>query len=172
MTRVPTNGLAQDAAGEPGATYAYTLTSGVPQGAQTVTATVSSGTDAKTLFVVAVNSTSNVTIAASAKQEGDAANPSVTLTTEARFVGFVLNALFSGQNAPSSCTAGTGHAKLGGGRDFGSQSAVAEIGNFTGASVASGWTALSEDVAMIAVALESNVSMVSNPSPLAHLRAR
>lgn len=155
LTRIPVNGFAQDTSGEAGAAYLYLLNSGVLQGAQTLEATVASGTNAKRVWGVTINSVGRVKITDSGKVEGDTANPSVTFATAAPWTGLALNVCFSGQNAPGSLTAGAGYIKLGGGRDFGSQSAVAEAGSLAGASVASGWTATSEDVAMIALALQA-----------------
>jgi hypothetical protein len=152
-----------DPAGEPGAVYVYILTTNVPQGAQTVAVTVSSGTDAKTAWVVTLNSGGPVTVTDSELLAGDTANPSVTLGTTADWVGMALNVCFSGLGTTGSLTAGTGHTKLGGGRDFGNQVVVAEIGNLVGANIASGWTAAIEDVAMVAVALEAPLPEDESP---------
>lgn len=160
MTRVPTDGLAQDAAGEPGAAYAYTLLTSVPQGTQTVAATVSSGTDAKTGWAMTFTGGASCRIAASGRVQGDVANPSVTLGTAANFVGFAMSVLYSGLAAPADATiaGGSGYTKLtgsaSGGRDFGNQAATAEYGAKSGANVACGWTASSDDVAMCALAIE------------------
>jgi hypothetical protein len=152
MTRVPTNGLAQDTAGEPGAAYAYFLGSGIPSGPKTVAVTVSSGTTAKRAHCFTVAAPDNTRVAASGRVQGDTANPSVTLSTTSAFAGLVVNALFSGQNDLGSLGVGAGYDPIG--RDFGSQTCAVAYGHKTGSSVASGWTATSDDVAMVALAVE------------------
>lgn len=153
MTRVATHGLAQDTTGEPGAAYAYLLTSGVLQGAQTVAYDVSTGTDAKRSYIIGLNSIAPVQVVAGGRVQADADDPSVTLATTADFVGFIANFLYSGLNDPASITAPSGGAAFPP-TDFGSQSAIAFMGNREGASIASGWvTTGSDDVAMIALAL-------------------
>lgn len=152
MTRVSTNGLAQDSAGEAGAVYAYTLHTGIPSGPQTVAVTVSSGTTAKRGHCFTVTAPDRTRVAASGRVQGDTADPSVTLGTGSGFAGFVVNALYSGQNALSSLTVGAGYDPIG--IDFGNQTGAVEYGHKTGASVASGWTATSDDVAMVAVAID------------------
>ena len=161
MTRIATDGLAQDTVGEPGAAYAYFLGSNVPTGAQTVAVTVSSGTDAKTGWAVTLSGDSNQAIAASGKIQVDTLNPSVTLATDGYFDGVCLSVFFSGLNAPTdgTITAGTGYTKLtasaAGGRDFGTESACAQYASgLKGASIVCGWTAASDDCAMIALAVK------------------
>lgn len=154
MTRVPTNGLAVDTAGEPGAVYVYFLDSDtIPQDTQTVAVTVSTGTTAKQGRCFTLQSDGPTRIVASGKQEGDAANPSVTLATPASFSGVILNALFSGQNSPGSATPGI--TPILSGRDFGTTIGVFEGGFGSGANIASGWTATTEDVAMSTLAIDT-----------------
>lgn len=152
LTRIPTNGLAQDGAGEAGAAYAYFLGSGIPVGPQTVAVTVSSGTTAKRAHCFTITAPDNTRVAASGRVQTDTANPSVTLSTPSGFKGLVVNALYSGQNDLTSLTADAGYDVIG--RDFGTQVCAVEYGHKTGASVASGWTVSSDDVAMVAAAID------------------
>ena len=161
MTRIATDGFAQDTVGEPGAAYVYFLGSNVPTGAQSVAVTVSSGTDAKTGWAVTLSGDADQAIAASGKIQVDTLNPSVTLATDGYFDGVCLSVFFSGLNAPTdgTITAGTGYTKLtasaAGGRDFGTESASAQYASgLKGANIACGWTAASDDVAMIALAVK------------------
>lgn len=169
MTRIA---FAQDTAGEPGASYLYYLGSGIPSGTQTVAVTVSSGTDAKTGASVTFTAKGNTRVAASGIQQGDAANPSITLATPASYEGMVIGALFSGAAAPSSLTPGTDLVDFLN-RDYGAQSGRCAYGQKSGANVVFNFTAASDDVAMVAAALEIvPTSLISNPQPLAHLFAR
>lgn len=153
MDRVPTNGYASDPAGEPGASYMFFLGSGIPTGPQTVAVSVSGGSNAKTAYCMTLNAGRDTMIAASGKVEGDTLNPSVTLATGSDFAGTCCSILYSGQNAPASLVPGAGYTALGGGRDFGSQSARAMFGTKSGASVVCDWSASAEDTAMIAAAI-------------------
>lgn len=154
MNRVPTNGYARDTAGEPGASYMYFLGSGIPTGAQTVAISVLGGTDAKTAYCMTLNAGRDTRVVTSGKVEGDTANPSVTLATPASFAGTCCSIFYSGLNAPTGITPGSGYFSLGGGRDFGSQSAKAQFGTRSGANVVCDWVSLSDDVAMIAAAID------------------
>jgi hypothetical protein len=123
-----------------------------------VAVTVTSGTDTKKCTSTTYTATGDTRIAASNKTTGDQANPAVTLATNADFNGMVYACLFSGQNAPASITAGTtanpNYQSLSG-QDFGSQSTLSQYGQQAGANVVCGFTSLSEDVAMVAAAIEA-----------------
>lgn len=154
LTRVATNGFVADTAGEVGAVYAYFLGSGIPTGAQTVVVTTAD-INAKSAWCLSVTAANDTQIAGSGKASGDAANPTVTINTIAGFAGFVAGVLFSGQNAPASITAGSGYTILTLKSDFGLTSGVAERADAkTGASIVVNFTATSEDVAIIGVAVE------------------
>lgn len=137
---------------EPGRCYVFFLGSGIPTGAQTVvmggTATVYQ------IWSATLTAASDTEVAASGTQTStSAANPSITLATVAAYTGIAFGVCFSGQNAPSSLTAGSGYTKLSGDRDFGSTSATAEYGAKSGASVVVNYTATAEDVAFVAAAV-------------------
>lgn len=155
LARVPADGFAADSAGEVGAVYMYFLGTGVPTGAQTVQVTVGAGAEAKRAVVFTITAATDIELAASGSVEGDAANPSVTLATDASFAGFLANAIFSGHDSPASLTGA--YTDNGGpnGRDFGTQCAAFQWSSAqTGANVPLGWTAAVEDVAMISAAFQ------------------
>lgn len=149
MTRVPTNGFAQDTAGEPCAIVCYTLLSGIPTGSVSVTY---SATGTQRLTVVSFDSVwSAVEIKASGKQEGDAANPSISLDSSTDTAVRVMGLMSGGASvAPAA--------------DYGVElSEQALSGAFTcwvghhvfgmTGNVTIGATAASDDVAAIAIAL-------------------
>ncbi len=150
MTRVQ---FAQDAAGEPGCSYLYFLGSGIPTGAQTVSCTVSAGTEAKKGSSLGLIASGDTRVVTSGKVEGDTADPTLTLATPATFEGICAGTLYSGQNAPSGITEGAGYVGFGS-NDFGSQSAKSQFGQKEGANVAFNMTSTIEDVAMVAAAIE------------------
>lgn len=156
MTRVPTNGYATDAAVEVGSVYAYTLHSSIPTGAQTVSiAWDDTGTNAqKRAACITVTAAADTEIVTSGKIDGDAANPSLSLDSGAvtAFRAFVL---FSGRPL-ASITLGSGLTSvLAEDLDTSTRSrhVAYETTPATG-STARGWTASSDDVAMIGVALK------------------
>lgn len=174
MTRVQTN---LDSASEIGRTYIYFLGAAIPTGAQTVAPTVSSGTDAKTWWCVTLRADSNTEAFPVSGIDGDATNPSVTLGTEAADLGMACSVLWSGLNAPTdgTITAGAGYTKLAGsaagGRDFGTQSACAEYGVKSGASIVVNWTAAVEDCAMSACFVrEASIGLPQASRMLSHSR--
>ncbi len=78
-----------------------------------------------------------------------AANPTITLPSSAGDTGLAVGVLFSGANALSSIAVGSGYTALTGpdggtsgtvtGKDFGSQTAVAEYGSKSGANINVDW---------------------------------
>lgn len=157
MTRVPTNGLAQDSAGEVGAIFCYFLGSSIPTGAQTVSITHTGSADVKFPVCITLTAAADTEIGASGKLEGDQADPQIALDTGAT-ESLRFAAVHSGQNTLGNLSPVTDvSATLSSARfDYGSQ--VALIGRQTSAassgSFTIGWTALSEDVAMVAVAVQ------------------
>lgn len=151
MTRVQ---FAQDTVGEPGAAYAYFLGGTIPTGSQSVAVTVSAGTETKAAQSVGLRATGPTRVAASGKQEGDVANPSITLPTLASFEGMVFASLLSGANATSSHSPGANFANMGS-VSFGAQSVRNEWGTLSGANVVADYAAASDDVAMVALAIEA-----------------
>jgi hypothetical protein len=155
MTRVA---FAQDSAGEPGCVYAYALTSGVPSGTQTVTVTVSAGTEANLGASYGLLTSAGARVFTGTVQ-GDTANPTVTLSTPSTFEGFAVATVFSGLAAPSNITAGAAFEKSAG-IDFGNQAGTDQCGQISGANAAVAFTATSDDVAMIALAVQALAALL------------
>lgn len=165
MTRVPTNGFAQDTLTEPGATYLYSLGASIPTGAQTVSITHSGSADPKTAYCASATAATDTEIGASGKVQEDAANPSVALDTGANSsLRYAIG--YSGVAAPASVVALTGMETLGTTtqHDFGSW--IGSFGQQTTASTGSftiGFTIVSDDVAMCAVAIQEISAAVTKP---------
>lgn len=166
----PNNGFVADATGELGGVYSFFLGSGIPTGAQTVAVTTANG-DAKRAWCVSLTAGADTQIAASNKTSGDAANPSVVIPTLASFVGFAGAVLFSGQNAPASVTAGSGYTLLTATEDFGITSGLAERSDTrAGANIAAGFTATTEDVALIGIAVNEVVATFQPRQPASNFQ--
>lgn len=156
MTRVPTNGFAQDTAGEPGAVYAYHLGASIPTGAQTVSISHDGSATVKWAIILLDTASADTEIGGSAKLQGDQANPQSALDT-----GGVSSlrkcVLYSGTQSPSNAVvlSGMEASVAGTSHDFGNFSAVmgqqsaAASGSFT-----IGFTLGTEDVAFIALAIQ------------------
>lgn len=155
MTRVPTNGFAQDTSVEAASVYAYFVGAGLPTGAQTVSIDHDNGIfGTKHAICVTLTGAADLEVVASAKLENDAANPSVSLDSGAR-VAIKLFNLYSGQNALASITNPAGITRV--------SALKYAAGNFchvygyrttpgTGSETVS-QTATSDDVAMIGLAI-------------------
>lgn len=150
--------FAIDATTEPGCVYTYFLGKGIPTGAQTLSITVSAGTEAKIAWCMSVTAASDTQIAASAIDQDNKANPFVILRTLAAFSGIVAGAMYSGLTAATGSAVGSGYTKFtgpdSGGRAFGSNSAVAAYGAKSGASILMEWTSATDDVAFAANAIQ------------------
>lgn len=164
MTRVPTNGFAQDTAGEPNADYCYTLGSGIPTGNQTVSIAHTAGTATKQAVVITLTAATDTSIAASGKLQTDQANPSISLDSGAdvaiRLAGFASGGSGGTATVEADCTVVHDDSIAG-------QSCytLRETTPVSGAN-AVGWTALSNDVSMTAVAIieAATVAVISLPN--------
>jgi len=144
---------------EGGSAYLYFLGESVPTGARTVVvdddATMANVTYG--VWVLTFTAASDVAVAATKITEGDVANPSATIPTLAGYSGIVVAGLYSGINDPDEIAIGAGYTRLAGsqatGQDFGVMSAVCVHGAKSGANVVADFTALSNDVALVAAAL-------------------
>lgn len=143
------------AASEPGAAYLYFKGSGV---ASSGTVNVITTTGTSTAWAVTVDALKDTEFGGTATVTSTSlANPSGTVTVTAGLsLGMMVGVLFSGANAPASNAVNSGYTALtgsaAGGRDFGSQSAVAAYGAkaSAGSPVAMGWTnSTADDVALI-----------------------
>lgn len=147
MTRV---GIAQDAAGEPGAVYAYFLGKGIPTGAQTVSIVHSGSATVKHASAVSVTAPGDCACVAGASVlTADQANPQIAVDTGSS-VGVRYDVIYSGLDDPTSLTILAGMTALVS-KDFGAFSS--RVDRQTAASSGSytiGYTAASDDVAMLA----------------------
>lgn len=151
-TRV-TDGFAVDSAGEAGAVYAYFVGSGLPVAATTtVSIDHTAAAQSKRAWVWAGDAAADTEIVASGKLEENQADPQIALDTGAT-EAMRLAVVFSGLANTSDLTPIAGfqdNAVV----DFGQQ--VALTGRQTTVSTGSataGWTAASDDIAMVAVAV-------------------
>jgi hypothetical protein len=163
MTRVATNGFAQDTAGEAGAVYAYFLGSGVPVG-NPVTLSVSQSATSGTKWIgfSALDAAADTEVVASGKLEGDRANPQIALDSGAT-EALRLCGVFSGLANVSDLTVVAGMTQFGN-VDFGQQ--VGRVDHQTTASTGSftiGYTSSSDDVAMGAVAVAEVAAAGKSP---------
>lgn len=157
MTRVPTNGFAADILGEAGSVVMYELGSSIPTGPQTVSISHTGSAAVKLPVCITLTAAADTEIGASGKLEGDQADPQIALDTGAT-ESFRVAVLFSGVQIAGSLTAVTDVSAVGSsprvdfGEEFGLvgyQTSAASAGSMT-----IGWTAVSDDVAMIAVAIQ------------------
>ena len=164
MTRVPTHGfVAADAGGEQGALYAYTLLSGIPTGAQTVTCQ-GSGTTNKVMRVISYTAAAAVSIdTANSSDSASQANPSIVLATTAATNTAIAAVLLSGHNAGGSLAAGADYTQVDLEEDWGLQlsSCIRRTSNASGGNVTVDWVATAKEAAIIAIALKE----ASTPPP-------
>lgn len=156
---------ATDAAGEPGAAEWWLLGSGIPTGAQTVSATCGSTTDDIALLSIAMTAAADTQVLVSDKVEGDASNPQLTLA-RGGVSGLGITAIYSGHNAPSSLTNLSGNSDVDEG-DLGAFCYKINRQTTAGtADVAQGWTATSEDVALVAMVISEVTGQTVSPGAL------
>lgn len=158
--------FAQDTAGELGASYAYFLGAGILAGAFNVRV-ITSAVDRFAVCVLSFTATENMAVTASGLQQGDAANPSITLDSGSDTT-MRCAVLFSGQDALASVVASAGtemvYQTVTGAAPatmhFSRQSTPSS------GSSAIGYTSTIEDVAMVAVAVRVNINpAVADPDP-------
>jgi hypothetical protein len=148
MTRIS---RAADTAGEPGATYAYFLGSGIPTGAQTVSITHSATATLKIATVNSMTAAANTAVEVSNVIQADTANPQLALNSAVSALRYV--GVYSGAVGPTSLTLLGGMTAVHS-HDFGAfcsrvdRETTASSGSFT-----IGYTAASDDVGMVAVAI-------------------
>jgi hypothetical protein len=152
---------ASDSLGEAGFTEGYFLGASIPTGAQTAACSVLSGIQAKWGVAFSVTADTNTqtagTISCIAESGAGAGidDPSCTVSTITG-ASWAAAALYSGQTAAASTSAGSGFT-LSQANEFGSFSSASE---YATAQKSSGdWTAVfttagADDVAMVAIAIE------------------
>lgn len=150
---------AQDASGEQGKAYAYFLGTGIPSGAQTVRV-VSNNTSPKLISIVSLTADIDTQVDTFGSiGDSDPANPQITLTaTDFGKPAFAFAAAFSGAAAPTDLTEIAGQTRTHS-FDSGANNHVhTRTTNTYTASRAIGWTAVADDVAMVAVAVREKVT--------------
>lgn len=151
MTRIVT---AADTVTEPGRAYLYFLGSGIPTGAQTVSADLASATATDIEFVcitLTTDDAADLEVLDFDSISADAANPSVTLTYSSR-VGLAVGALYGGGAAPTAFTPNA-NCQTVHDNDFGAFYAeIIRQTNAGSADFAIGGTAATDDVAFVAAA--------------------
>ena len=148
--------FAADTATEPMAAYLLFLGSNIPTGAQNCVISSMAGAT-KMAWVETLTAAADTEVEDSGVAQNDQANPAVSLTTGASVETYVASVIMSGAGTQGAITAPSSPAgsKLDN-HDFGQQ--VAVLGdldaNDAGGGVTFTWTAGSDDVAMIAVAVK------------------
>lgn len=159
-----------DTAGEPLAAYMYFLGSEIPTGTQEVAVTHNGTGGGGSIggCVVSVTAAANTVIGASGIIQVDQANPQIALDTGS-ITSLRYAELMSGQDAPTGHTPVANTTGLaGGGFDISNQSGdwiyqtTPGSGSFT-----IGWTATSDDVAMVAVAIQEGSPATVTPAATA-----
>lgn len=156
MTRT-TNGRAFDSVGEALSVYTYFLGSGVPTGTQAVSIDHTASGHAKIAFCITVTAGGDTEVVTDNLLQGDQANPQITLDSGSvtALRCFIVG---SGHNSPSSLTLISGMSSVGSGTDGTKSIVCARETTPSSGSTTVGWTATSEDVAMIAVAIAEVVT--------------
>lgn len=168
MTRVQTN---TDTATEAGRSDVWFLGEGIPTGTQTVSVDLTSATTDDFQFVCFVlYANGDMQVIDTDGINENVANPSVTLQYSGRSALAVAALYGGGANitdfAPNANCSGLAE-------DLGAFYAYGIIQNTAGTTdFAIGGTAVSDDVAFSAAAFAARTSLLTNPRPLAHLRAR
>lgn len=139
--------------GEGGATYAYKLTSGIPTGAQTVTATVS-GASPKIMAVITLTAGGDTEELDTSIINSDAGgvNPSVTVSLGGRDC-FVAEVWYAGFASPASVTPKTNWTNRQD-HDYGGTCAgFYTYDIISNADVSAGYTAADDDCVLLAIAV-------------------
>lgn len=151
---------ANDTSGETGGSRVYFLGTGIPTGPQNVEVAYT-GTGAKRVYVAIVKGSSDTEVVDSGVVQEDAADPQVALDSGAVVAMRYAN-LFSGQGTLSNVTPVAGATEL---LEFligSTMRALVRQTNASSGSFSIGWTAGSDDVAMVALAIAENGD---NPDP-------
>lgn len=157
MTRVDS---AADTSGEPGRSYMYFLGKGIPTGNQSWSITHTGSATVKHAILATFTAAGDCAIALAAKIQADQANPAITIdsgSVEALRVAVV----YSGQGAPATLVVNANTTDI---EQFDFGAFVSKAARQTAAStgsVAIGWTAATDDVAMVAAAITEVVAVSS-----------
>lgn len=160
-----TNRYAADLAGEVGSCFVGFLGSGIPTGTQTASVTHTGDSTIKYGLVITMTAAGDTEIGVSAKDEGDQANPSAALDSGAvsalRYAGSFFGipdptfiTLLSGMTQVDTWDVGAWSIRV-------DRQTAASSGSFT-----IGWTAASDDVAALYVAVAEVGGIVVPPRPV------
>ncbi|MDO8544397.1 MAG: fibronectin type III domain-containing protein [Opitutaceae bacterium] len=153
-------------AGEGGWADIWFLGTGVPQGTQNVVIDLS-GTQATVGAIISLTATADTQLVDTKKVENTSiANPSVTLVTPAGVETFVCGVLFSGRDAVTNITPGTGYTAINE-YDYGTETGGTSrrTSNATGGNVIYDWVQTADDAAMIAIAIRQSSGGAPPPAP-------
>lgn len=158
--------LAQDAAGEPGAAVMYWLGTGIPTGLQTISMTLGSATtDDIHAYCMTFDASGDCYLVSSAKLEGDQANPQIDLSANGLH-SVACGVYYSGGLIAASTPIGS-MTEHGPNNNAGATWSVC-FGRTTtidSSDKSIGWTAASEDVAMVAALFGEYNPTSYNPYP-------
>lgn len=167
MTRID---FAQDTATEPGAAYLYFLGASVPTFVQDVVFTHTGSATTKIVWIRALSAAADTEVAVSGVLEEDQANPQIALDSGADS-SLRVSALYTGLGGVASLTVLAGMEAFdsaGADANFNDQGAFClTLGEQTTASTGSftiGYTAASDDVAMVAAAIREVSAATAGPS--------
>lgn len=145
-------GIAQDSAGETCSAYWYWLGKGVPGGTQTVSIDHTATGVTKVAYCITINADGDIEVVTDGRLQGDQADPQIALDagTKSAMRFFLIS---SGLNSPSSLTLISGMTALGDATTELESIVVARETSPSTGNTTVGWTAASDDVAMVAIAL-------------------
>lgn len=141
---------ANDTSGETGRVESYFVVTPVPTGAQTAECVSATGTS-KHGISISMSASNHMHFFSGCTQAGNEENPNCSITNVSNVRAlFVVAGLFSGLDAESSVTAGSGYT-LGPSHDFTSQTtaSIYDSGGETGGNQSVDFTAASDDTAMV-----------------------
>ena len=143
---------------EDGAVYLYFLGASIPTGAQTVSVTVSDAAT-KTAHAVTATASADTAVEDSSQTTGDAADPSLDVTTAGGLTTFCTSGAFSGVGAPSNLLEDTDMTRMNS-HDFGVTITAWDriTTNPTGGTVNFSWTAVSNNFAIAAACIKEQAA--------------
>ena len=153
---------AHDTVDEPGSAYLYFVGTSIPSGTQNVVITVNAAATQLRGVIGSVTAAADTSIIDSDLISGNVGNPQLTLATGADNAA-VTAGIYSGLASVASLTELSGQTQIQS-DDFGSHVTVStrrtaiEAGNIT-----IGWTASSDDTAMVALAIIETAAAGGNP---------
>lgn len=150
-------GYVRDTIGEPGAAYSYYLGSGIPTGTQVlIVSAAASGLASRVFGIMAFTANSDTRLAGNSPKtlQDNQADPQITVSAISG-ASLGLACIFTGANDPLTPVPISGYSDLFE-HDFGAACGVAiyQTAEQASGNNRMGWTMLSDDVAMIGIAIE------------------